>query len=127
MRPPQILISPMRENHAGSQDRHVLTGTLTLPDGFLTGRTSTRPASTLPPDGLTAPDSEGCPAPPPTPTPARTLAPTPSSTIQTVQQTPHGLARPRAPIFSLFLRFFCGWPAEIHLNGIQPNPPDLTK
>src|SRR5689334_21650063 len=103
----------MRENRAGSHDRHVLTGMLTIRAGFLTGRTPTKPVSTLPPDGLTAPDPEGCPAPPPTPT--RTLAPAPGSMIQTVQRTPHGLARPRAPIFFLCLR---DWLGDIHLNEI---------
>src|SRR5712671_6320418 len=39
-----------------------LTGPLTVSDGFLTGRTLTKPLSTLAPDGLTAPDpQEGIP------------------------------------------------------------------
>ena len=103
MQPRQKLISLMRENRAGSHDRHVLTGMLAIRAGFLTGRTSTKPVSTLPPDGLTAPDPEGCPAPPPT------------FALLPIQRTPHGLARPRAPNFSLFLR---DWLGEIHLNEI---------
>src|SRR2546429_4571618 len=49
----------MRENHAEPHERPVLTATLTLSDAFLTGRTSTKPASILRPDGLTAPTTPG--------------------------------------------------------------------
>src|ERR1044071_7723228 len=44
----------MPENHAQPQ-QPFLTACLPLSDGFLTGRTSKKSASTLPPDGLTAP------------------------------------------------------------------------
>src|SRR5882724_3507883 len=40
--------------------RKDLTGALTVSDGFLTGRTLTKPASTLGPDGLTARNPQGC-------------------------------------------------------------------
>ena len=52
----------MRENHAKPQPP-ILTARLTLSDAFLTGRTSQKPASTLPPDGLTAAHRQGCPFP----------------------------------------------------------------
>src|SRR2546421_12947987 len=44
---------------AAVQLRLRLTGPLTLSAGFLTGRTLTKPASTLDPDGLTAPNPQG--------------------------------------------------------------------
>jgi len=52
----------MRENHAKPQPP-ILTARLTLSDAFLTGRMSQKPASTLPPDGLTAAHRQGCPFP----------------------------------------------------------------
>src|SRR2546427_7149561 len=59
MQPSYRLINATRENHAESHDRLPLTAWLTLSDGLLTGRTSTKPASILGPDGLTAPTTPG--------------------------------------------------------------------
>src|SRR5207253_1612810 len=59
MQPSYRLKKATRENHAEPHERPALTARLTLSDAFLTGRTSTKSASTSGPDGLTASTTPG--------------------------------------------------------------------